>query len=47
MLGGDTTKSLKHLAINVVVVGKCAKGKARKRSGAKPGDVICVTGNLG
>ncbi len=47
LLGGDTTKSLKHLAINVAVIGKCAKGKARKRSDAKVGDVICVTGNLG
>ncbi len=47
LLGGDTTKSLKHLAINVVVIGKCAKGKACKRSDAKPGDVVCVTGNLG
>ncbi len=47
LLGGDTTKSLKHLAINVAVIGKCLKGKARKRSDAKVGDVICVTGNLG
>ncbi len=47
LLGGDTTRSLKHLAINVVVIGKCEKGRARKRSDAKPGDVICVTGFLG
>jgi len=47
LLGGDTTKSLKHLAINVAVIGKCPKGKARKRGDAKAGDVICVTGNLG
>ncbi len=47
LLGGDTTKSLKHLAINVAVIGKCPKGKARKRSDAKAGDIICVTGNLG
>ncbi len=47
LLGGDTTKSLKHLAVNVAVIGKCFKGMARKRSDAKVGDVICVTGNLG
>lgn len=47
LLGGDTTKSLKHLAINVCVIGKCPKGKARKRNMAQTGDVICVTGNLG
>ena len=47
LLGGDTTKSLKHLAINVCVLGKCAKGQARLRSMAKAGDVICLTGGLG
>lgn len=47
LLGGDTTKSLKHLAINVCVIGKCAKGKARKRSMAQIGDAICGTGKLG
>jgi thiamine-monophosphate kinase len=28
-------------------MGKCPKGKARKRSMAQAGDVICVTGSLG
>lgn len=47
LLGGDTTKSLKHMAINVCVIGKCPKGKARLRSMAQPGDAVCVTGYLG
>lgn len=47
LLGGDTTKSLKHIAINVCVIGKCPKGKARKRGMAQIGDAICVTGFLG
>lgn len=47
LLGGDTTRSLKHLTINVCVIGKCPKGKARKRNMAQVGDIICVTGNLG
>lgn len=47
LLGGDTTKSLKHLAINVSVIGKCPKGQACKRNMAKEGDLICVTGYLG
>ena len=47
LLGGDTTGSLKHLAINVCVIGKCKKGNARKRSMAHLGDAVCVTGNLG
>ncbi len=47
LLGGDTTKSKKHITINVAVVGKCRKGNARLRSMAQNEDVICVTGCLG
>lgn len=47
LLGGDTTRSLQHLAINVCVVGKCPRGKAKLRSSAKVGDLVCVSGNLG
>jgi thiamine-monophosphate kinase len=47
LLGGDTTKSKKVLTINVGVIGKCSKGKARLRSMAQCGDSICVTGFLG
>jgi thiamine-monophosphate kinase len=47
LLGGDTTKSAKDLAINVCVIGKCKKGTARRRSMAQIGDIIYVTGNLG
>ena len=47
LLGGDTTRSPEHLTINVCVLGRCEAGKARKRDGAIPGDVIGVTGPLG
>lgn len=47
LMGGDTSKSLKHLAINVCVLGKCPKGTARLRSMAQVNDVICTTGPLG
>jgi thiamine-monophosphate kinase len=47
LLGGDTTKSKKYLTINVAIVGKCSKGKARLRSMAQNGDIVCVTGFLG
>ncbi len=47
LLGGDTTRSIKHLAINVCVLGKSKKGMARKRNMAMMGDAVCVTGNLG
>ncbi len=47
LLGGDTTRSVNHLVINVAVTGRCEKGKARLRSIAQTDDIICVTGFLG
>jgi len=45
LIGGDTTKG--PLTITIQVHGAVESGKALKRSGAKPGDIIYVTGNLG
>lgn len=47
LLGGDTTKSPDRLCINVTVLGHSARGESIRRSGAKVGDLICVTGPLG
>ena len=47
LLGGDTTSSLRDIAINVAVVGRCKRGEALLRSGAEVGDTIYVTGPLG
>ncbi|MFO7851970.1 MAG: thiamine-phosphate kinase [Bacteroidota bacterium] len=47
LLGGDTTKSNKYLVINIGVIGKCKKGKARLRSMAQSNDIVCVTGFVG
>lgn len=47
LLGGDTTSSDGKLCINVAVLGKCPSKSAKKRSDAKVGDLVCVTGNLG
>jgi thiamine-monophosphate kinase len=44
--GGDTTRQDRVL-INVTVVGEVRQGAALLRSGARPGDVIYVSGRLG
>ena len=46
LLGGDTTAAEK-LTVNVTALGKIPDACIKRRSGAKPGDLICVTGNLG
>ena len=45
LIGGDTTKG--PLTITVTAQGFVEHGKAVKRSGAKAGDVICVTNTIG
>lgn len=47
LLGGDTTRSEGPLCINVTVLGECPKGKAIRRNGARPGDIVAVSGFLG
>lgn len=47
LLGGDTTKSRKHLIINILVTGEAMLPQIKFRSDAQPGDIIFVTGNLG
>lgn len=47
LLGGDTSASPDKLFINITVLGSCPHGTALLRSGAAPGDLVCVTGTLG
>jgi len=47
LVGGDTTSSPKGMAISVTALGYTSEGLVTKRNGAKVGDIICVTGNLG
>jgi thiamine-monophosphate kinase len=47
LVGGDTTSSLKGLIISVTAVGYATEEKLVYRNGAKVGDLIAVTGDLG
>jgi len=47
LVGGDTTSSLTGLTISITVLGEIKKGDVVYRSGAKPTDLLCVTGDLG
>lgn len=47
LIGGDTTASNKGLIINVTVIGEQEDGKIVYRNGAKEGDLLCVSGDLG
>jgi thiamine-monophosphate kinase len=46
LAGGDLGK-FPRIVADIVLLGSAPKGKALLRSGAKPGDVIYVTGTLG
>lgn len=45
LIGGDTTRG--PLSINVTALGTIPRGQALRRSGARAGDAVCVTGTLG
>ncbi len=45
--GGDTTASRGPLVVDVMALGEVAPGRALRRSGARPGDALMVTGSLG
>jgi len=47
LVGGDTTSSQKGFIICVTAIGEVAPDKYVTRSGAKKGDLICVSGDLG
>lgn len=47
LVGGDTTSSRSGLMISITVIGRVKKDKIVYRDGAKPNDIICVTGDLG
>ncbi|MWC30393.1 thiamine-monophosphate kinase [Paenibacillus sp. MMS18-CY102] len=47
IIGGDTTSSPLHLAVAITIVGTVEAGRALRRSGAKPGDAVFLTGPVG
>lgn len=47
LVGGDTTSSRSGLVLSVTAIGQAEREKLVYRSGARPADIICVTGDLG
>jgi len=47
LVGGDTCASLGGLAISITALGEQTPERVVKRSGASPGDLICITGTVG
>ncbi len=46
-VGGDTSASVHGLYISITVIGEANEEKIVYRHGAKPNDLVCVTGDLG
>jgi len=46
LAGGDTTRG-RDMVLNLALAGDVARERVRLRSGARPGELICVTGTLG
>lgn len=47
LVGGDTSASVTGLVISITCLGDAASEDVVKRSGARPTDIICVSGDLG
>jgi len=47
LVGGDTCSSRYGLTVSITVLGEVEKAHVLTRAGAKPGDRVFVTGNLG
>lgn len=47
LVGGDTSSSLTGLTISLTCIGMAKEDEITYRNGAKPTDLICVSGNLG
>ena len=47
LVGGDTSASVTGLVISITCLGVASPDDVVRRSGAKPTDIICVSGDLG
>jgi thiamine-monophosphate kinase len=47
LVGGDTTASPRGLVISITAIGQGEKEKLAYRNGAKVGDLVCISGDLG
>ncbi len=47
LLGGDTVSTPGPVALSLTALGQIARGRALRRAGAKPGDIVFVTGAIG
>lgn len=47
LIGGDTSSSQKGFIISITAIGEVAPDSYVKRDGAKPNDLICVSGEIG
>lgn len=47
LLGGDTDRTPGPLSVSVTALGRVPHGTMVRRSGAKPGDAVVVTGTIG
>jgi thiamine-monophosphate kinase len=47
LVGGDTSASRSGLALSITAIGYAEADKIAYRNGAKPNDIVCVTGDLG
>ncbi|MCW5695502.1 MAG: thiamine-phosphate kinase [Bauldia sp.] len=47
LLGGDTTRAGERTIVSITALGRLPAGTMVHRSGARPGDVVMVTGTIG
>lgn len=47
LVGGDTSSSQKGFVISITALGEVTPGKYVQRNGAKAGDLLCCSGDLG